>query len=101
VKYESKKLKNRIGIALTAAAVTALPMTAFAAEDTAMDSYDLDTVEVVGQRPVSQPVETVEEPAEETPNATLLAYRRRRRRPAPPPGPPQHPLVESARHRSL
>lgn len=68
MKYESKKLKNRIGIALTAAAVTALPMTAFAAEDTAMDSYDLDTVEVVGQRPVSQPVETVEEPAEETPN---------------------------------
>lgn len=68
MKYESKKLKSRIGIALTAAAVTALPMTAFAAEDTAMDSYDLDTVEVVGQRPVSQPVETVEEPAEETPN---------------------------------
>ena len=68
MKYESKKLKNRIGIALAAAAVTALPMTAFAAEDTAMDSYDLDTVEVVGQRPVSQPVETVEEPAEETPN---------------------------------
>ena len=53
VKYESKKLKSRIGIALTAAAVTALPMTAFAAEDAAMDSYDLDTVEVVGQRPVS------------------------------------------------
>lgn len=53
MKYESKKLKNRIGIALTAAAVTALPMTAFAAEDTAMDSYDLDTVEVVGQRSVS------------------------------------------------
>ena len=68
MKYESKKLKSRIGIALTAAAVTALPMTAFAAEDAAMDSYDLDTVEVVGQRPVSQPVETVEEPAEETPN---------------------------------
>ena len=68
MKYESKKLKNRIGIALTVAAVTALPMTAFAAEDTAMDSYDLDTVEVVGQRPVSQSVETVEEPAEETPN---------------------------------
>lgn len=64
MKYESKKLKSRIGIALTAAAVTALPMTAFAAEDTAMDSYDLDTVEVVGQRPVSQPVE----PVEETPN---------------------------------
>ena len=68
MKYESKKLKSRIGIALTAAAVTALPMTAFAAEDAAMDSYDLDTVEVVGQRPVSQSVETVEEPAEETPN---------------------------------
>ena len=68
MKYESKKLKSRIGIALTAAAVTALPMTAFAAENAAMDSYDLDTVEVVGQRPVSQPVETVEEPAEETPN---------------------------------
>ncbi|WP_315436462.1 TonB-dependent siderophore receptor [uncultured Selenomonas sp.] len=68
MKYESKKLKSRIGIALTAAAVTALPMTAFAAEDAAMDSYDLDTVEVVGQRPVSQPVETVEEPAEEPPN---------------------------------
>ena len=68
MKYESKKLKSRIGIALTAAAVTALPMTAFAAEAAAMDSYDLDTVEVVGQRPVSQPVETVEEPAEETPN---------------------------------
>lgn len=33
-----------------------------------MDSYDLDTVEVVGQRPVSEPVEMVEEPAEETPN---------------------------------
>lgn len=64
MKYESKKLKNRIGIALTAAAVTALPMTAFAAEDTAMDSYDLDTVEVVGQRPVSQPVEApAENPA--------------------------------------
>ena len=64
MKYESKKLKNRIGIALAAAAVTALPMTAFAAEDTAMDSYDLDTVEVVGQRPVSQPVETpAENPA--------------------------------------
>lgn len=57
MKYELKKLKNRIGIALTPAAVTALPMTAFAAEDTAMESYDLDTVEVVGQRPVSQPVE--------------------------------------------
>ena len=68
MKYESKKLKSRIGIALTAAAVTALPMTAFASEDAAIDSYDLDTVEVVGQRPVSQPVETVEEPAEETPN---------------------------------
>ena len=67
MKYESKKLKSSIRIAL-AAAVTALPMTAFAAEDAAMDSYDLDTVEVVGQRPVSQPVETVEEPAEETPN---------------------------------
>ena len=67
MKYESKKLKSSIRVAL-AAAVTALPMTAFAAEDTAMDSYDLDTVEVVGQRPVSQPVETVEEPAEETPN---------------------------------
>ena len=53
MKYELKKLKNRIGIALTVAAVTALPMTAFAAEDTAMDSYDLDTVEVVGQRSVS------------------------------------------------
>ena len=64
MKYESKKLKSRIGIALAAAAVTALPMTAFAAEDTAMDSYDLDTVEVVGQRPVSQPVETpAENPA--------------------------------------
>ena len=64
MKYESKKLKSRIGIALAAAAVTALPMTAFAAEDAAMDSYDLDTVEVVGQRPVSQPVETpAENPA--------------------------------------
>ena len=67
MKYESKKLKSSIRVAL-AAAVTALPMTAFAAEGAAMDSYDLDTVEVVGQRPVSQPVETVEEPAEETPN---------------------------------
>ena len=64
MKYESKKLKDRIGIALTAAAVTALPMTAFAAEDAAMDTYDLDTVEVVGQRPVSQPVEApAENPA--------------------------------------
>ena len=52
VKYESKKLKSSIRVALVAA-VTALPMTAFAAEDTAMDSYDLDTVEVVGQCPVS------------------------------------------------
>ena len=52
MKYESKKLKRSIRVAL-AAAITALPMTAFAAEDTAMDSYDLDTVEVVGQRSVS------------------------------------------------
>ena len=48
-----EKVEEPYQIALTAAAVTALPMTAFAAEDTAMDSYDLDTVEVVGQRPVS------------------------------------------------
>ena len=67
MKYESKKLKSSIRVAL-AAAVTALPMTAFAAESGEIATYDLDTVEVVGQRPVSQPVETVEEPAEETPN---------------------------------
>ena len=59
VKYESKKLKSSIRVAL-AAAVTALPKTAFEAESGEIATYDLDTVEVDGQRPVSQPVETEE-----------------------------------------
>ena len=69
MKYESKKLSRHICMALSAAALT-LPMTAYAAENAeAHDVYDLDTVEVVGQRPVSEPVETPVEPvAEERPN---------------------------------
>lgn len=68
MKYESKKLKSHICMALSAAALT-LPMTAFAAESGEIATYDLDTVEVVGQRPVSEPVETPVEPvAEERPN---------------------------------
>lgn len=69
MKYESKKLTRHICMALSAAALT-LPMTAYAAESAEEEAvYDLDTVEVVGQRPVSEPVETPVEPvAEERPN---------------------------------
>jgi len=69
MKYESKKLPRHICMALSAAALT-LPMTAYAAESAEEEAvYDLDTVEVIGQRPISQPVETPVEPvAEERPN---------------------------------
>ncbi len=53
MKYESKKLTRHICMALSAAALT-LPMTAYAAENAeAHDVYDLDMVEVIGQRPIS------------------------------------------------
>ena len=61
MKYTSKKLKNRICI-MFAAAAAALPMTAIAAESAEVhDVYELDAVEVVGQRPAAQPEERVPE----------------------------------------
>ena len=56
VNYETKRLKSSIRLAL-AAAVTLLPMTALAAESSEPETYDMETVEVVGKRPAPAPVQ--------------------------------------------